>query len=85
MYVNGQVEGTGQINAIDLVGGSSCSLGAYSYSLTAPASYNYSFDGGMDDVRVYSHALTAAEIALIPEPATMAILGLGALLIRRKR
>jgi hypothetical protein len=85
MYVNGKVEGTTQLNAIDLVGGSSCSLGAYSYSLTVPASYNYSFDGGMDEILVYDHAFTAQQIANLPEPATMAILGLGALLIRRKR
>jgi hypothetical protein len=85
MYVNGKVEGTTQLNAIDLVGGSSCSLGAYSYSLTVPASYNYSFDGGMDEILVYDHAFTAEQIANLPEPATMAILGLGALLIRRKR
>jgi hypothetical protein len=45
------------------------------------------FTGLIDDVRIYNNALTAAEVkALIPEPATLAMLGLGGLtLLRRNR
>jgi len=42
-------------------------------------------NGAMDDFRVYNNALTANEVAaLVPEPATMALLGLGALVLRRR-
>jgi hypothetical protein len=44
------------------------------------------YDGYIDEVRVYDEALGAAAIqALVPEPATIALLGLGGLLLRRRR
>jgi hypothetical protein len=44
------------------------------------------FDGYIDDVRFYDSALSQEEIAaLMPEPATIILLGLGGLLIRRKK
>jgi len=44
------------------------------------------YDGYIDEVRVYDEALDAAAIqALVPEPATIALLGLGGLLLRRRR
>jgi hypothetical protein len=42
----------------------------------------------IDDVRVYDHALTQAELnalAVVPEPATFALLGLGCLMIFPRR
>ena len=50
-----------------------------------------SFNGLLDDVRIYDNALTASEImdarnSVIPEPSTFSLLGLAALgLIRRRR
>jgi len=46
------------------------------------------FTGNLDDVRLYDSALTANEIAAlaaIPEPGSLALLGLGGLLIARRR
>jgi len=52
-----------------------------------PILLTYPYYGLMDDFRIYDHELTQAEImALVPEPATICLLGLGGLaLLRRKR
>lgn len=42
--------------------------------------------GAIDDVRIYDHALSAGDIAaIVPEPATIALLGLGASVLLRRR
>jgi hypothetical protein len=88
-YIDGIDRGTCQMNAVDLTNGYGYTLGAYAYAAdSSPTGYNYSYSGGLDDVRLYKEALTAEQVAYlaIPEPATIAILGLGALLgLRRKR
>ena len=44
------------------------------------------FTGSIDDIRIYNEALSAeAVMALVPEPATMALLGLGGLALLRRR
>ena len=49
--------------------------------------YSHTFDGTIDDVRVFDGVLTQAEITAlaVPEPATIAVLSLGALVLCRKR
>ncbi len=44
------------------------------------------FKGEIDDIRIYNNALSQSEIrALLPEPATLLLLGLGAVMLRRKK
>jgi hypothetical protein len=45
------------------------------------------FNGAIDDLRIYDNALSAEEVAaLVPEPTTIALLGIGGLgLLRRRR
>jgi len=79
------------INGVDDEGTYSGSGGtlAYSNGNSYIASINpneFFFDGLIDDVRIYNHALSPAEIQeLIPEPATLLLLTLGGILIRRKK
>jgi hypothetical protein len=71
---------------------------SWAYGQVAPATTNavhighrtpggLFFPGLIDDVRVYDHVLTEGQIeALYPEPTTLALLGLGAIgLLRRRR
>ena len=47
---------------------------------------NTYFNGLIDDVRIYDNALSQPEIqAIIPEPATLLLLSLGGMMLRRKR
>jgi hypothetical protein len=44
------------------------------------------YNGLLDDLRIYNNALSQSEIsALVPEPVTFLLLGLGAVLLRKRR
>ncbi len=44
------------------------------------------FNGTVDQVQIYNHALSLSEVqALVPEPTSLALLGLGGLLAARRR
>jgi hypothetical protein len=50
--------------------------------------FSFFFKGLIDDVRIYDRALSAAEVAqlyAIPEPVTFILLGLGGVMLRKKR
>jgi hypothetical protein len=56
------------------------------FVIGARDSGNYAFNGLIDDVRFYDTALSQSDIqAIMPEPATVLLLGLGGLSLLRKR
>jgi hypothetical protein len=78
IYIDGFLDVSGTVNVPN----------ANNVDQAIGASYSpyYFFDGVIDDVRIYNHALSVSEIrALIPEPATIFLLGLGALGLLRNR
>jgi len=48
--------------------------------------YGGYFGGGIDDLRIYNQALSQSEIQnlMVPEPATLLLLGSGIIMLRRK-
>jgi len=82
IYINGVLDNTG--TTLGVVTGKSTTV--YSGCIESPETgLFHMFNGLIDDIRIYNHALSPAEIQqIIPEPATMLLLGLGAVMLRKK-
>jgi hypothetical protein len=79
-YVNGHLEVTLPFSNADLSNNAKLTIGQLSEE------YIHNFAGPIDDVRIYNHALTAQEIAaIVPEPATLVMLGIGGIVLRMRR
>ena len=90
IFVNGDLENNTTIGPVlAFTGPAPLRIGNIQHSshIFGPP-HNGVFDGIIDDVYIYNRALNETEIAElynIPEPATLLLLGLGCLALRRKR
>ncbi|MBN2211383.1 MAG: PEP-CTERM sorting domain-containing protein [Sedimentisphaerales bacterium] len=74
-YINGQVDST---TAIPLVGDGALTFTNGLIGGGIMTSHYETFMGSLDDVRIYDEVLTQSQIAaIVPEPATLVLLGLG--------
>ena len=88
LYLNGELiaaYSSSEVLPIDSLAGIDA-FNIFHANSTGSGSWD-SFHGKMDDFRIYDNALTQAEVAaLVPEPTTIILLGLGGIaLIRRKK
>ena len=86
MYIDGELYAAAY-DPTPNVTGSFADLAAFAIGECIGSEDYRSFQGKMNDFKIYNRALSADDVAaLVPEPATLALLGLGSLaLIKRKR
>lgn len=84
LYVNGVLAGTAATSHTSLTSAQQFSIGGAD---TGGGVFGRALDGWIDEVRLSNVALTPAEFLLVPEPASMALLGSAVILfgIRRGR
>ncbi len=79
LYVNGNLQGVTDYSGTYEYNSESLYIGHQQ-----PGADRY-YNGLLDDLRIYNNALSQSEIsALVPEPATLLLLGLGAALLRKR-
>ena len=82
VYVNGVEDAEGALGPNPLSNDAITRIGCRQNASDCP------FNGVIDDVRIYNRALSGSEVSelyAIPEPATLALLALGGLILRKKR
>ncbi len=81
IYVNGVSEASAEMTNESLYNDSPLAIGGiYDTYFSPPVQNNHTFGGLIDEVAIYSRALSESEIqqlAAVPEPATMLLLGSG--------
>jgi hypothetical protein len=82
IYINGELANSASDADIPNISNPlNAIIGAYNSGTYIDGSFN----GLIDDVRIYDNALSESDIrAIMPEPATVVLLGLGAILLKRK-
>jgi len=84
VYINGVLEGTSFIGNESIANTAPLTIGGlYDTRWTPPIQVDHTFGGMIDEVAIYSRALSNGEIkgiyGPVPEPSTMLLLGAGLL------
>ena len=88
LYIDGVLDGTATCDPDLVIGVNTANVRINGLHMPSDPSYDEvrHIDGTIDDVRIYNRALSAADVqALVPEPATMVLLGIGSLTLLRRR
>jgi len=86
IYLNGSLWRASS-DYYDIGDGSQSLAGIENIYIGAEKQYWYFYDGMLDDFRIYDEALGQDDVSalMVPEPATLCLLGLGGLLLIRRR
>lgn len=83
LYVDGKIDAT---SVIDTTTTSLANNKPLRIGTMEDLYYQAFFDGSIDDMRIYNHALTEQEIVnIVPEPTTILLLTMGAFFVSKKR
>ena len=88
LYIDGVLDASATCDPDLVIGVNTANVRINGLHIPGDPSYDEvrHIDGTIDDVRIYNRALSAADVqALVPEPVTMALLGIGSLVLLRRR